>query len=537
MRRTVSILAAGVLVALVAGQAAPPAAAAEGAPVRYQPPVDAPVVDGFRPPPAPWAAGNRGIEYATAPGTPVRAAATGEVVFAGSVAGGRHVVVLHPDGLRTTYAFLATIAVERGAHVSAGQVVGTAGDRFHFGARAGDTYIDPAALLSGPPQVYLVPEEERRPGSVAAERAGLARFVRGLGRAGAAAVEWAAGAAAGVLVEGAGDPRAIAGLGAALAGSLPPADPVRDISLAVAAWKARAARCTPAGVPAPRPAGRRILVLVAGLGSATGAGGDPRAAGSVARFDATAAGYAPADVVQFSYRGGTTAEHPYGPADTQVDIGTSARRLRALLDRMAAANPGVPIDVVAHSQGGLVARAALAAGPAPPPVSTLVTFASPHRGAPLATALAHVPRRGAPGAAIALLRRRRPGGLDPEAVSIAQMAEGSAFLAELASAPPPPGVRVVSVAARGDWAVPPAAAALPGADNVVLPVEGLRAHSEVVAHPAAAREVALATAGLPPTCEPFADVLADVMASSALHRLEVAAGATLTLPLNLVYPP
>lgn len=536
MRRTLWILLAVVSVA-AASPAAPRAVAETASPVTYRPPVDAPVVDRFRPPPAPWAAGNRGIDYATEPGTPVVAAAAGEVVFAGTVAGGRHVVVLHPDGLRTTYAFLATIGVSRGERVSAGQVVGTAGAQLHFGARAGDTYIDPAALLSGPPRVYLVPDDARRPGTVAAERAGLVRFLRGLGRVGVAAVGWAAGRAVATVADTVDDARTVAGLGAALVGSLPPSDPVRDVSVAVAAWRARAARCTPATAPIPRPTRRRILVLVAGLGYATGAGGDPRAAGSVARFDAAAAGYAPGDVVQFSYRGGTTTENPYGPADTQVDIRVSARRLRALLDRLAAANPGVPIDVVAHSQGGLVARAALAAGgAAPPPVSTLVTFASPHRGAPLATTLARVPRTGAPGAAIGVLHGVRPGALDPEAVSIAQMAEGSSFLSALAAAPLPPGVRVVSVAARGDWVVPPPAAALPGADNVVLPVGGVRAHAEVVAHPAAAREVALAAAGLPPSCEPFADVLADVLAAGALHRLEVATGAALTLPLNLPPP-
>lgn len=144
------------------GPGAPRAAAqSDGAdgPVVYSPPVDAPVTDPFRPPPAPWLPGNRGIEYATVPGAPVRAAARGRVTFAGPVAGALHVTVGHPDGIRTSYSFLASLAVVAGADVVRGQVVGTAGGRLHVGARRGTTYIDPASLWGaiGPPWVRLAP--------------------------------------------------------------------------------------------------------------------------------------------------------------------------------------------------------------------------------------------------------------------------------------------------------------------------------------------------------------------------------------------
>src|SRR5690349_13785767 len=39
----------------------------------YHPPVEAPIIDRFRPPACSWCPGNRGIDYAVAPGTPVRA--------------------------------------------------------------------------------------------------------------------------------------------------------------------------------------------------------------------------------------------------------------------------------------------------------------------------------------------------------------------------------------------------------------------------------------------------------------------------------
>lgn len=126
----------------------------------YAPPVDAPVSDPFRPPPEPWMAGNRGIEYATVPGTPVRAIGPGAVVFAGPVAGSLHVTILHPDGLRSSYSFLAAIRVHRGQRVRGGAVVGVAGERFHVGVRRGRTYLDPASLWGRPVRggrVLLVP--------------------------------------------------------------------------------------------------------------------------------------------------------------------------------------------------------------------------------------------------------------------------------------------------------------------------------------------------------------------------------------------
>ena len=86
--------------------------------VSYRPPVDAPVADPFRAPAHRYAAGNRGIEYATSSDMPVRAAADGEVIFAGPVAGTLHVTVLHADGLRTSYSFLDRVEVSRGMRVA-----------------------------------------------------------------------------------------------------------------------------------------------------------------------------------------------------------------------------------------------------------------------------------------------------------------------------------------------------------------------------------------------------------------------------------
>lgn len=127
---------------------------------RYVPPVDAVIVDHFRPPACRWCPGNRGIDYATVPGGPVGASAGGVVTFAGQVGGQLFVVVAHPDGLRTTYAFVATIAVQVGQRVAQGDVVATSGDRLHFGVRRGDVYLDPELLFGGGvAQARLVPTD------------------------------------------------------------------------------------------------------------------------------------------------------------------------------------------------------------------------------------------------------------------------------------------------------------------------------------------------------------------------------------------
>ena len=133
--------------------------------VRHRPPVDVPVVGRFRPPATPFGPGNRGIDYATEEGSPVRASADGVVDFAGPVGGRLHVVIRHADGIRTSYSFLASIAVHAGQRVAGGTQVGTAGRSLHFGARRGDAYIDPLSLFGGPPaRVHLVADEPGRGG-------------------------------------------------------------------------------------------------------------------------------------------------------------------------------------------------------------------------------------------------------------------------------------------------------------------------------------------------------------------------------------
>ena len=138
-------------------------------------PVRGDVITPYRNGDDPYAAGqHRGIDIAAPVATPVTAAASGDVLFAGTAgSSGLTVSVRTGDGFDTSYLHLSAIAVHAGAHVSAGErlgAVGTSGTRsavqphLHFGVReAGKrhAYIDPLSML--PPVVAPPPSEAPRP--------------------------------------------------------------------------------------------------------------------------------------------------------------------------------------------------------------------------------------------------------------------------------------------------------------------------------------------------------------------------------------
>jgi murein DD-endopeptidase MepM/ murein hydrolase activator NlpD len=131
----------------------------------FRHPVEAPIIRPFEAPACRWCPGNRGLDYATTAGEPVRAAAPGDVSFAGVVAGRRWVTVTHAGDLRTSYGPLARVAVRAGQAVIGGQVLGWSSGVLHVGLRRGDAYIDPARLF-GPPvrlRPRLVPLDRPAP--------------------------------------------------------------------------------------------------------------------------------------------------------------------------------------------------------------------------------------------------------------------------------------------------------------------------------------------------------------------------------------
>ncbi|MBA3621201.1 MAG: peptidoglycan DD-metalloendopeptidase family protein [Actinomycetota bacterium] len=121
------------------------------------PPVRGPVLRTFDPPASRYGAGHRGVDLAAAPGEPVRAALDGSVSFSGTVVRVGWVTLDHGGGLSTTYGPLDPRSVRASDRVKSGQRLGRVADgalHLDWGARVGDTYIDPLSLL-GRWQVHL----------------------------------------------------------------------------------------------------------------------------------------------------------------------------------------------------------------------------------------------------------------------------------------------------------------------------------------------------------------------------------------------
>lgn len=516
------IEAALVTAVIVVAFSVSPARAGEPT-IEYEPPVDGAVVDPFRAPAGPYAPGNRGIEYAIAAGSSVRAAADGEVIFAGPVGGALHVTLLHADGLRTSYSFLAGVTVRRGQALRRGEVLGSTLERLHFGARDPDgNYLDPASLFGvRTVRVRLVPGSDEGRSPLVTESSLLMALVR--------------------------DRPDLVGMARQLAADrlelvrhyrreLLPATRVARLGSVVQRWHDDRDRCTPADVPVPPPAGRRIAVLVAGLGSTS-------TAASIDDVDTDTLGYRPEDVVRFSYGGGRVPDEGDGPSmqtigatsyranDTQADLTESAERLRALVAAVAQANPGVPIDVLAHSQGGVVAGLALAgdgvSGP-PEEVANLVTLGTPHEGADLATA--------ALAAGFNPFNREHPArqvaevlGYDPASPAIRQLSETSTISRSQPAGAVAPHIRVTSIAARSDLVVPSARSSIGGRPPIVVPVGGLDAHAELPGQAVATREIGLALAGRSPSCRGLGEVLTGAVVGESISYVTDAVGAGLLL--------
>lgn len=540
MPRRIIVLAVFVVVAMLCS--ATVAVAADEVPiVRYRPPVPDPIVDRFDPPDKPWLAGNRGIDYATAPATNVSASGDGKVAFAGLVGGALHVTVQHADGLRTTYSFLAEIRVREGQAIRGGDVVGVSGGAFHFGVRTPDgTYLDPEALLAGvlEPRVRLVPGAEEGLDPLV-ERRSLLETLTGTG---IAAVSFVASKGLPVL-----------DLVAHYATELNPMLLIADGLKEARRWWDQQRDCTPRSTPMVPPVERRIAVLVSGLGTTSGAN-------SAFEIDTTALGYEDTDVVRFSYTGGRAGEPPpSGPtakaatrafladpdpdlsdipvrsftkADSQQSLRLSADRLAELLTQVAVAEPGVPIDVLAHSQGGVVARLGVVeAGrdaTLPDGVENLVTVGSPHQGAAMATTV--VANGVSPGGDLLLdeiWASGKAGELDDRLPAINQLSETSDTLSDMRSTPIPEGVRFTSIGGSGDLIVPGTATEDPQADVHVLIPTGtyVAAHGDLTKMEATTREIGLATSGLGPTCESPWRALDSWLQAQGIRTLETGSGA------------
>ena len=460
----------------------------------------------FDPPASRFGAGHLGVDLVARPGTPVVAAAPGVVSFAGTVAGTRHVVVAHDGGLRTSYSFLATVSVRRGESVRAGEVVGTTGgtgmghegDVLHVGLRSGDTYLDPMVLL-GPPDltaiVHLAPTSDPpHPVGTAGERRGL---LAGLARVGRTALHVSAAA-----FRIGGD-------------ALAEAFPVHAaVARGIRAWIDQRASCAPHAPPANGTGGsdHRVMV-VAGIESRL-APDEPSLPLPVRDL-----GYRPGEVTYFSYAADADA---YEARDTEGPILLAARRLADQLRALQRRDPGREVDLVAHSQGGVVVETFLTqlydrGDPAFPPIGTVVTLAAPLRGAPLADAAAAVgDTRTGDKALHALPVTRTP--------AVRDLASDSPLMRRIARAPLPDLVELTTIGGATDLVVPGTRATRTGARHTTLIPHALNAHAGIVKDPAALASVRAALEHRPLPCRSFLTAVAGEVVPAVVGEAESAGG-------------
>ncbi|MEA2477027.1 MAG: hypothetical protein QOC87_1226, partial [Actinomycetota bacterium] len=368
--------------------------AARAATPVLRPPVYGAIERGFEQPQGPYGPGHRGIDFGAQPGTQIAAAADGTVTFAGSVAGSIAVTISHQGGLETTYSSLATVEVAAGDHVAAGTWIGTvfeshpgAGEGLHFGVKLHGRYVDPQLYLASSDvsdALHLAPVVWQPP--VAAPPHALWDALRGPG-----------------------------------------------------SYRSDVPACRPASDPGPHapPPDSNIVVEVAGIGSHTRGG----MSAALYSHGAEALGFSTRRIFHYSYRGsgGIFLHEPYSVKDSFEDLDLAAKRLRDLLTRIANLYPGRDVDLVAHSQGGIVARTYLTRYAASrsrrlPRIDHVVTFSSPHTGAPFASNASRLEEswlgRGLLGA-IDLARRVGAGIPDPRSTAVQELAPGSTLMDSL----------------------------------------------------------------------------------------------------------
>src|SRR5437764_2670106 len=547
---------------LLVGRDTSAAAAAPPEPGRcgvWSPPLDGPVVRAFQAPAFAYGPGHRGIDFAAPAGTPVRASGDGVVAFAGSVAGSLHVVVAHDGNLRTTYAFLAGIGVRAGNRVARGQVVGTAGATgpeheaggLHFGVRLGDRYVDPQRLFAAcdlTQLVRLIPADEvpaepwdaRRVASgaltsggsgvasVAGDLAGALGDAAGVavdaGRSGWDAMRGAAGAATGgaraVAGVGARAGRGLVGVATATVGHTPAgivASVAADIAAGSADWWRQRQECSD-GTAADGTGGSGHLLMAVGGIDTAGAPDEPTFG-----LDTRALGYRDDEVRYFSYAPDGGA---YRARQTHGDLERAGLRLAEQLKQAQREHPGREVDLIAHSQGGVVVDVFLqhyydAADPAYPPIGTVVTLSSPHDGAPLATAAADW-RASPVGRALVEAAEERLPVAPSSSPSVRQLDEHSKFLRDLWDDRLPEHVDFTTIGATDDVLVPATQVDVPDATKVVVDVGGgpLDDHTNIPHDAGALRVVRAALEGRAPPCEGVVEGLRGVVVPTLITRVE-----------------
>jgi hypothetical protein len=288
--------------------------------------------------------------------------------------------------------------------------------------------------------------------------------------------------------------------------------------------------CSKGAPPADGTGGSGHLVMaVAGIESSS-AGADRRTFG----LDVDALGYRHDEVHWFSYAADGGA---YDASDTHGDLRRAAKRLAEQLRAIDAAEPGREVDLIAHSQGGVVVERFLqaeydASDPTFPPLGTVVTLSSPHQGAPLATTAEDLRDNRTTRRALDVLDPHLPGP-PSDAESVRQLSEDSPFMARLRDAELPEQVELTTVGGTDDVVVPANRIHVPGATEAVVDVDGLGDHSAIHHDGRALQVVRSALEQQPPPCTSLLAGLRGAIEPVLISRVEGDLGEYLTTYLEV----
>jgi Putative serine esterase (DUF676) len=293
---------------------------------------------------------------------------------------------------------------------------------------------------------------------------------------------------------------------------------VADTASGFADWWRHRQECADGSAPADGSGGSgHRLMAVGGIDSA-GAPEDPTFV-----LDTRALGYHDDEVVYFSYApdGGS-----YRAVHTRGNLRAAGQRLSEQLKQSQRKHPGREVDLIAHSQGGVVVDVFLqdfydAGNPEYPPIGTVVTLSSPHEGAPLATTAADW-RESPVGRRVVDAAESRVPVAPADAPSVRQLDERSRFLRELWDDRLPEHVDFTTIGATDDFLVPATNVDVPDATKVVVDVDGglLDDHSNIPRDPNALRVVRSALEGRPPPCIGVVEGLRGVVVPTLITRVE-----------------
>jgi pimeloyl-ACP methyl ester carboxylesterase len=184
---------------------------------------------------------------------------------------------------------------------------------------------------------------------------------------------------------------------------------------------------------------------------------------------------------------------------------------------MQRARPGKPVDLIAHSQGGVVTLAFLlmyydARDRSLPPLGNVVTLSSPLRGAPLA-ALAVALQRTALGRAV--VRRIKFDGRSPH-----QLQERAALIRLIEAARLPKQIELTTIGAAADYVVPATTAHRPGSKQVDVDPIAPSPHTAIYNDPHALRAVRAALEHRAMPCMSLGEALDAAVLPVVITRVE-----------------